>query len=72
MHCSAGVGRTGTYIAMYYLYKEIMEQKDGNIITFSIFNLVRKLKEMRLNLVENIMQYQLLYIFAYFLLNERN
>ena len=75
VHCSAGVGRTGTFISMYNLYHEIMQQindKNINYIQFSILNLVRKLKEMRLNLVENIMQYQLLYIFVYFLLIERN
>ena len=72
VHCSAGVGRTGTYIAMYYLYKEIMEQKDGNVIKFSIFNLVRKLKEMRAYLVQTDQQYLFLYKFAEHLLKKIN
>ena len=74
VHCSAGVGRTGTYIAMYYLEKEIMKQiKDKvNIIKFTIFNLVRKLKEMRLYLVQNYMQYDFIYQFAYYLLEKYN
>ena len=70
VHCSAGVGRTGTFIAMYYLYKEIMELKNGNIIKFSIFNLVRKLKEMRAYLVQTDEQYLFLYKFVQYLLNE--
>ena len=67
VHCSAGVGRTGTFISMYNLYHEIIEQiKDPNVqeIKFSIMNLVRKLKEMRMLLVENEIQYILLYQFV--------
>ena len=74
VHCSAGVGRTGTYIAMYYLEKEIMKQiKDKvNPIEFSIFNLVRKMKEMRLYLVQTSSQYYFIYQFVYYLLKNYN
>ena len=73
-HCSAGVGRTGTYITMYYLEKEITKQIEEkvNIIKFSIFNLVRKLKEMRLYLVQNSLQYRFIYHFVYQLLLKKN
>ena len=75
VHCSAGVGRTGTFLSLYNLYHEILEQiKDKNKkeIIFSIWNLVRKLKEMRLYLVENKSQYLFLYQFVNILLKENN
>ena len=74
VHCSAGVGRTGTFISMYNLYHEILGQINNNKaeIYFSIMNLVRKLKEMRLYMVENEEQYKLLYQFVNKLLQEKN
>ena len=63
IHCSAGVGRSGTFITLYILYKEIEWQVNNSEIKFNIFNLVRKLKEMRMYLVENITQYLFLYSF---------
>lgn len=68
VHCSAGVGRTGTFISMYNLYYELLAMK--NEYTFSVFNLVRKLKEMRLFLVENVLQYKFLYGFIAVLLGK--
>ena len=75
VHCSAGVGRTGTFIAFYNLYNDIIKQiKDGRIteIKFSIMNVVRKLKEMRIHMVENDEQYLFLYQFVKMLLMENN
>ena len=75
VHCSAGVGRTGTFIALYNLYRDILIQirnENKKSITFSLMNLVRKLKEMRLHLVENFKQYELIYEFISKLLKDRN
>ena len=73
-HCSAGIGRTGTFISIYYLYKEIKDQidKKKDIIQFSIFNLVRKLKEMRIAMVQNLIQYKFIIYFVYFILKKYN
>ena len=75
VHCSAGVGRTGTFIALYNLYCQIIRQKNDSTksqIEFSIMNTVRKLKEMRAHLVENFDQYLFIYQFVNLLLKEYN
>ena len=75
VHCSAGIGRTGTFISIYNLYKEIMGQindKSKDKILFSIMNTVRKMKELRLNSVENEKQYNFIYEFVNLLLKENN
>ena len=75
IHCSAGVGRTGTFICLYMIYKELYEQmvnKSTSEIKFSIMNLVRKIKEMRIYSVENEDQYIMLYMFANYLLLNNN
>ena len=50
--------------------ENILNRQD--IITFNIFNLVRKLKEMRRFSVENINQYNFIYLFINELLIEKN
>ena len=63
VHCSAGVGRTGTFLSIYNLYYELEKQKTEKIKVFNIWNTVRKLKEMRLFLVENKNQYYFVHNF---------
>ena len=75
VHCSAGVGRTGTFISLYNLYHEIMQQifvTKNEVIAFSIFNLVRKMKEMRIFSIENENQFLLIYDFANYILCNYN
>ena len=75
VHCSAGVGRTGTFIALYNLYRDILNQihnKNNKKITINFMNLVRKLKEMRMHLVETEDQYKLIYKFVSKFLEDRN
>ena len=59
---------------MYYLEKEIKRQIEEKfeIIQINIFNLVRKLKEMRLYLVQTESQYKFIYEFVRYLLLKYN
>lgn len=63
VHCSAGVGRTGTFISVFNVIYDILSKKNSEVIQFSIFNVVRKLKEMRRFLVQNVEQYFFIYQF---------
>lgn len=65
VHCSAGVGRTGTLIALSILHGIIAEQKKRGVdIGISIFSVVRRLREQRIMMVQSEEQYQLLYNFV--------
>ena len=52
--------------------KQINVEKNSKEIIFCIFNLVRKIKEMRMYSVENVIQYSLLYQFSNYLLLNYN
>lgn len=55
VHCSAGIGRTGTFIALDYLLKEVMAQDSIDVI-----NCVSKLRQQRAFSIQTDMQYAFL------------
>lgn len=63
VHCSAGVGRTGTFIALDHLLQELESGKllkiDSN--TDPVFETVNQLREQRMTMVYNEMQLQFIY-----------
>jgi protein-tyrosine phosphatase len=69
IHCSAGVGRTGTYIAMEYLLSEleqgVFEVKHAPSTSADmddpVFDTVNKLREQRMQMVQADVQYLLIY-----------
>nr|CAD7463745.1 unnamed protein product [Timema tahoe] len=56
VHCSAGVGRTGTLIAIDILLQHIKENKK-----IDIFNTVYQLRQQRTNMVQTELQYKYIY-----------
>lgn len=59
VHCSAGVGRSGTFILMAILKLQVQSNQ-----SLSIFGQVRKVREQRWGMVHTLSQYQFLYDFA--------
>nr|XP_034319444.1 receptor-type tyrosine-protein phosphatase alpha-like [Crassostrea gigas] len=57
VHCSAGVGRTGTYIALDALYQE--GERTGKI---NVPMYVRTMRKDRMNMIQGDDQYRLLYL----------
>ena len=62
VHCSAGVGRTGTVIAtsVIILCLEYLKKLNKPLI-MNVFNVVRKLREQRYSLVTDTDQYKFIY-----------
>ncbi|PGH19335.1 hypothetical protein AJ80_03975 [Polytolypa hystricis UAMH7299] len=64
VHCSAGVGRTGTFIALDHLLREL---QSGHLVQSAedtadtIFDTVNQLREQRMMMVYNDIQYQFIY-----------
>ena len=64
VHCSAGVGRTGTFIALDHLLREL---ESGQLLqvtdpeTDPVFDTVNQMREQRMMMVYNEMQMQFIY-----------
>ncbi|KAJ5721784.1 protein-tyrosine phosphatase-like protein [Penicillium malachiteum] len=64
VHCSAGVGRTGTFIALDHLLREL---ESGQLLQVTdpeadpIFDLVNHMREQRMMMVYNELQWQFIY-----------
>ena len=68
LHCSAGTGRTGTLIAIFNLVKCLFFFNSVNYDRevkpfFSVFNMVRRLREQRPGMVSSLEQYRYIYQF---------
>ena len=57
VHCSAGVGRTGTFIALYNLMEQV-----GDGSSFSIWHVVNEMREYRPQMVQAWSQYRFMYL----------
>ncbi|XP_019875648.1 tyrosine-protein phosphatase corkscrew isoform X2 [Aethina tumida] len=64
VHCSAGVGRTGTFIALDIIRKKIKRRQK-----FDIMEIVTELRRQRMKMVQSQLQYEFLYGCAVALIN---
>lgn len=64
VHCSAGVGRSGTFIALEHLIDELDQGHFDDLTTSDqdpIFDTVNRLREQRMTMVQSESQYHFLY-----------
>ena len=64
VHCSAGIGRTGTLIALYHLYQDYLDSLLLNReFEFSVYDTVIRLRHMRRSMVQTETQYEFIFDF---------
>ncbi|CAD8112490.1 unnamed protein product [Paramecium primaurelia] len=64
VHCSAGIGRTGTFLSICQI-KQLLNSKEAKL---SIFSIVRRLREQRAYMIQTVEQYQMVYSFSLWLI----
>lgn len=57
VHCSAGVGRTGTYMALDYLLEQVKHVDEVNVV-----KCVQQMRQHRMYMIQNLEQYCFLYL----------
>ena len=57
VHCSAGVGRSGTFIALYNLIEAVGVEE-----TISVYRIVNEMREYRPQMVQTLNQYKFIYL----------
>lgn len=77
VHCSAGIGRTGTFIAMHALMKALKKElslgkKPHEIETPEIKHLVTEMRKQRKGMVQQAEQYELIHKAINLLINRSN
>lgn len=72
VHCSAGIGRTGTLIALYFLLDLATRQfQSAQHLSLSVFGTVRSLREQRFGAVQTAEQYEFIYEFLKLFFNKQ-
>ena len=70
LHCSGGVGRTGTFVSLFNIRATLnyFKENEKNIaredMKISIFGIVRRLREQRWRMVFVVDQYEFIYRFT--------
>uniref|UniRef100_A0A0N5B8T9 Tyrosine-protein phosphatase n=1 Tax=Strongyloides papillosus TaxID=174720 RepID=A0A0N5B8T9_STREA len=59
VHCSAGIGRTGTFIGIHYASEKFKVSQDGSI---NVMEVIREMREQRLQSVQSTIQFGYLHI----------
>jgi len=65
VHCSAGIGRTGTFAAIHSTLKKVelqLKEKPDEEPTINLVEVVLELRKQRPNMVQTVEQYEFCYL----------